>query len=339
MSPFDLTELIEGTGADPPMSVLDQRRMRIFRVIRTFKDRVELDCPGDCYRCPAAQLVRCWILSRETVETFESHLTTEEWEMAEHQLYTRKELEALEQGDLYRIGAVEAKIPRFDVYSMPKEEIILKILEARGAPGEVDKAPEEPKGKKGGPKKKAPPKKKKGGEPAATGEPADAEESAGAPKKATRKQKSAGKKAPPKKKAPPSAPPTAEGTEGGEQPESEAPTPKYDKGDPLHAFEDAEPAALIHAALLKMVAKMGGTAGAAEEVAFLREQVMQLVARVQALEEAERKAVAAIDLLVDKVMAGFVDVQTILENYLDLDDVEGEGPFARLKDVADRYRE
>ena len=335
-SPPDvLLDIIEGNGPDPPMSRMDSVRKRIRRVIRAYKGRVELDCPGDCWNCPAAQTARCWMSSKGTVEQFESHQTEEEIHtMAE---YTREELEALDVHELFKIGGMEAEIPRSEVYAMPRDTLITAILEKVGAPGEAEKEPaeEKPKKKSGG--KKAPAKKKlKKSEP----EPAEEEEEG----EDEEEEKPKGKKAPPKKAAPkkgakpaPKKVKKAEPEEGEE--EERSPAKIYPAAGKID-FDKADATDLLHAAIVKMVQQSGGDSGGGKKVEFLMTGHKDIVAKIDEIEgrcdKLEEKLEAAEEIL-EAYDAGWESLLVVLAGYMELDDLEGDTPFEQLQDLAARY--
>jgi len=131
-----LKHLIEDKAEDPDLGSLSEGRARIHKVIRTFwrKGRLVLDCDGDCYSCPAAQVTHCWMTSSGVIKSLEERMS------GEKKGYTYEELSQKPEADLYRIGHTEADIPRLDVYSLTRSELVVQILSKCGLDGEAAKA-------------------------------------------------------------------------------------------------------------------------------------------------------------------------------------------------------
>lgn len=174
---------------------IDDLRHSISRVIRKYSDRVRLSCTGDCFMCPDAHVVFCYLSSRNFFDiVLESE--EEEQKMAE---YTKKELEGKKLAEL-RIIAVDVGIPRFQAFPMGKAAVTEAIMEKQNGGGEST----EDDGDKAAAKEKAAAAKKAKAEkaPEETTEETAEETSEGdepAPKKAALK-KGPGKKGPAKKK-------------------------------------------------------------------------------------------------------------------------------------------
>ena len=289
------------------MPKLDEVRKRIRRVIRAYAGRVELDCPGDCWMCPAAQTVRCWMTSKDTVERFESH--QDEEELMSEQKYTREELEGQGIHELFKIGGAEVGIPRDEVYSMPREELIQRILDKLGAEGEAKKPPSEKKGKKGPVKKKL--KGSKGGD----GESGDATEDPPGKKKPPKKAPTAGKKPAPKKVR---------------QTQEDDPEDDHAKIYPevgVINYDEADATDLLHAAIMKISQTMGGGSPDHEEaLSALDGQIDKL-----------QKRCAKLEGKCSGYEFAWARLVTILEGITELDDLEGDTPYQKIKDLAERY--
>jgi hypothetical protein len=297
--PDAIEKMLEDPHSGPgPPTTLDDLRWRIFRVVRSYRSRLELDCPVDCPTCPAAQVVRCWAKGSRVVQDLESRWTEKEKTMADK--YTREDLMKLDLPALYKIGSsAPIKIPRAEVYASPKEELIDKILTKQGGEGA-------PSGGGGAPPA-APP--------------------------ATEKKRAARKGATP---PPPSTPPEDPG-DGGKNPPEEppagpAPTGKQTparKGRPSEApagYED-DPAALLEIAISGLIRKADPSS---KELKHLQSEfIPKTDAAIESLESSVAEIMEALGLIVD-VMAYTAFAEPIT-------DLEGATPLEKLRDLRSRF--
>lgn len=134
------------------LSTFDTLRKRISRIVRLFRNQLELDCKGDCWVCPAAQVVHCWLTSKWVVENLEGRVKMDTPK------YTRAALEAMADTELWRIATTEAQLSRVEVYSMGREKLINAVLAKLGVEESV---PTTESAEPSEPAKKAKPGRKK----------------------------------------------------------------------------------------------------------------------------------------------------------------------------------
>jgi hypothetical protein len=322
-----LRQIVADPGPGPPLppSSFDVLRRRIHQVVRVFRKRLEIDCDGDCMFCPTAQVVRCWLLSRDALANMEGRL---EETMAK--TYMLQELDALVRGELYRIAAVECALDRGTIYSMGIPALKVAILEKAGAPGELEKGKAAMASAPTSMPAPAPAPAAEVGEPGDA--PPDDGEGEGAPggqtpadagtQESPQKAKPGRKKRAPKEQQ--ETPPAATASEA-QEPQAEV------KSESSLPFEKYRPEDLIVEGVRRIVRGMGGSQGGAlsKEIAVLREAITKAG-------DASDTALNAVCARVETLEKTMVGIAASLEFLMELPDVEGDNPFDRIKDIASR---